>query len=60
LLGSSPWPETLLGQVRGYAARRTHFEADDADALAAYLGVRSPRISVGASASSSRSTARTR
>ena len=37
VLGSPPWPEALLGQVRGYAARRSHSAADDAQALAAHL-----------------------
>lgn len=37
VLGSPPWPEALLGQVRGYAARRSHFAADDAEALATHL-----------------------
>ena len=38
VLGAPPWPEALLGQVRGYVARPDHFAADDADALAAHLG----------------------
>ncbi len=37
VLGSPPWPEALLGQVRGYVARRCHFADVDAEALAAYL-----------------------
>ena len=37
VLGSPPWSEALLGQVRGYVARRCHFADVDAEALAAYL-----------------------
>ena len=37
VLGSPPWAESLLGQVRGYVARRSHFADDDAEALAAHL-----------------------
>jgi hypothetical protein len=37
VLGSPPWPESLLGQVHGYAARRSHFATDDAKALSAHL-----------------------
>ena len=40
VLGSPPWPEALLGQVRGYVARRSHFADDDAIALAKHLGGR--------------------
>lgn len=40
VLGSPPWPNALLGQVRGYVARRDHFADDDAEALAAHLGGR--------------------
>lgn len=38
VLGAPPWPEALLGQVRGYVARPDHFAGGDADALAAHLG----------------------
>ena len=38
VLGAPPWPEALLGHVRGYVARPDHFAGDDADALAAHLG----------------------
>ncbi len=35
----NPWPpEQLLKQVRGYVGHRDHFDAEDADALAADLG----------------------
>ncbi len=37
VLGSPPWPEALLSQVRGYVAPRHHFADDDAEALAAHL-----------------------
>jgi hypothetical protein len=37
VLGSPPWPEALLEQVRGYVARRSHFTDDDAVALGAQL-----------------------
>jgi hypothetical protein len=40
VLGSPPWPEALLHQVRGYVARRSHFADDDAEALAAHLSGR--------------------
>lgn len=37
VLGSPPWPERLLRQVRGYVGDRDHFAADDAEALAGRL-----------------------
>lgn len=37
VLGSPPWPEALLGQVRGYVARRSDFADLDATVLAAHL-----------------------
>jgi len=40
VLGSPPWPRTLLEQIHGYVARSTHFDDDDAEALAAHLGGR--------------------
>jgi hypothetical protein len=40
VLGAPPWPEALLGQVRGYVAQQNHFSDVDAEALAAHLGDR--------------------
>src|SRR3954453_9225171 len=37
--GDQPWPAWLLKQVRGYVAHRSWFSDEDADALAADLGV---------------------
>lgn len=37
VLGTPPWPDPLLGQVRGYVARRGHFADADAEALAEHL-----------------------
>jgi hypothetical protein len=37
VLGSSPWPDALLHQVRGYVAKRPHFAEEDAEALGGQL-----------------------
>lgn len=40
VLGSPPWPDALLRQVRGYVANPRHFTEDDALALGRELGGR--------------------
>jgi hypothetical protein len=40
VVGSSPWPDALLHQVRSYVARHDHFAKEDAEALGAQLGGR--------------------
>jgi hypothetical protein len=37
VLGSPPWPESLLAQVRGYVAQRRYFSNADAEVLAAHF-----------------------